>query len=124
MDENKIIKKLKKLLAPARLKHSLRVRDKVLHLSRFYKVDLKKARIAGLLHDVSRYMESDRLLLLAKKIKLPMDPISEFEPKLLHAPLSAYIARKKFGVKDPQILRAIGHHTLGREKMTMLEKIV
>lgn len=124
MDENNIIKKLKRLLAPSRLKHSLRVRDKVLHLSRFYKVDLKKASIAGLLHDVSRFMESDKLLQLAKKIRLTIDPISRFEPKLLHAPLSAYIARKRFGIKDPQILRAISHHTLGREKMTMLEKIV
>jgi len=124
MDEKNIIKKLKSLLGPSRFKHSLRVREKVLHLSKFHKINLKKASIAGLLHDVSRFMDRKGLLILAKKIKLPIDPISRIEPKLLHAPLSAYIAREKFGIKDRQILKAISSHTLGRKNMTMLEKIV
>jgi predicted HD superfamily hydrolase involved in NAD metabolism len=46
------------------------------------------------------------------------------EPKLLHAPISAYIARKEFGIKDPQILKAISSHTLGRKNMSMLEKMI
>jgi len=124
MDEKKIIQKLRKLLGPSRFKHSLRVKEKALHLSRFHKVDQKKAGIAGLLHDVSRYMDRTRLLKLAEKIKMKIDPIARFEPKLLHAPLSAYIARTKFGIKDRQILKAVSSHTLGRKNMTMLEKIV
>ncbi len=124
MDEKNIIKRLKYLLGPSRLKHSLRVREKVVHLSKFHRIDLKKAAIAGLLHDVSRFMDRDGLLKLAEKIKMKIDPILRFEPKLLHAPLSAYIARKKFGIRDRQILRALASHTLGRKNMTMLEKIV
>jgi predicted HD superfamily hydrolase involved in NAD metabolism len=124
MDEKKIIKRLKNLLGLSRFKHSLRVREKVLHLSHFNKVNPKKAGIAGLLHDVSRSMDRSGLLKLAEKIKIKIDPISRFEPKLLHAPLSAYIARTKFGIKDRQILKAISSHTLGRKNMTMLEKIV
>jgi predicted HD superfamily hydrolase involved in NAD metabolism len=124
MDENKIIKRLKSLLSPARFKHSLRVRAKVVHLSKFHNIDLKKASIAGLLHDVSRYMDSDGLLKFAEKIKMKIDPISRKQPKLLHAALSAYIAKKEFGIKDPQILKAISSHTLGRKNMSMLEKIV
>ena len=124
MDEKNIIKKLKSLLGPSRFKHSLRVREKVLHLSKFHRIDLKKASIAGLLHDVSRYMDRKGLLRFAEKIKLPIDPISRIEPKLLHAPLSAYIARKIFGIKDRQILKAISSHTLGHKNMSMLEKII
>jgi predicted HD superfamily hydrolase involved in NAD metabolism len=124
MDEKIIVKKLKSLLGPSRFKHSLRVREKVLHLSKFHRVNLKKASIAGLLHDVSRYMDRRGLLQLAEKIQMKIDPISRFEPKLLHAPLSAHIARHKFEVRDTQILKAISSHTLGRKNMTMLEKIV
>ena len=124
MDEKKIIKKLELLLAPSRFKHSLRVREKVLHLSKHHRIDLKKASIAGLLHDVSRFMEKEQLLKLAIKLRLNMDPISRLEPKLLHAPLSAYIARTRFGIKDKQILQAISSHTLGRPNMSLLEKIV
>ncbi len=124
MDEQKIIIRLRSLLGPSRFKHSLRVREKVLHLSRFHKVSRQKASIAGLLHDVSRFMDRKGLLNLAKKIKMNIDPIARFEPKLLHAPLSAYIARTKFGIRDRQILKAISSHTLGRKNMTMLEKIV
>ena len=124
MDEKKILNKLKSLLALPRFKHSLRVREKVLHLSKHHRIDLKKASIAGLLHDVSRFMGKEQLLKLAKKLKLKMDPISRLEPKLLHAPLSAYIARTSFGIKDKQILKAISNHTLGRPNMSMLEKIV
>jgi len=124
MDEKIIIKKLKSLLGPSRFKHSLRVREKVLHLSKFHRVNLKKASIAGLLHDVSRYMDRRGLLQLAEKIRMKIDPISRFEPKLLHAHLSAHIAKHTFDVRDPQILKAISSHTLGRKNMTMLEKIV
>jgi len=124
MDEKNIIKRLKSLLGPDRFKHSMRVREKVLHLSKFHKINLKKARIAGLLHDVSRYMDRKGLLKFAEKIHLPIDPISRNEPKLLHAPISAHIARTEFGIKDRQILKAISSHTLGRKNMTMLEKII
>jgi predicted HD superfamily hydrolase involved in NAD metabolism len=124
MDEKNIIKRLKSLLGPSRFKHSLRVRKKVLHLSKFHRVNLKKASMAGLLHDVSRFMDRSGFLKFAVKIGLPIDPVSRIEPKLLHAPLSAYIARHKFGIKDRQILKAISSHTLGRKGMTMLEKIV
>ena len=124
MDENNIIKKLKGLLGPSRFKHSLRVREKVLHLSKFHRVDHYKASTASLLHDVSRYMDRKGLLKFAEKINLPIDPISRKEPKLLHAPIAAYIAGKEFGVKDPQILMAIKSHTLGRKNMSLLEKMV
>lgn len=124
MDELNIIRTLKRLLGPSRFKHSLRVRDKVLQISKYHKVDPKKASIAALLHDVSRYMDRPGLLKMARRIRMKIDPISRMEPKLLHAPLSAYIARTRFSVKDRQILNAISSHTLGRKNMSTLEKII
>ncbi len=124
MDEAKIIKKLRGILDPSRFRHSLRVRDTVIRLSRFHKVNLKKASVAGLLHDVSRYMDRPALLKAAQRLKMKIDPVSRLEPKLLHAQLSARIARERFGIKDPLILRAIRLHTLGSTDMHILDKIV
>ena len=44
--------------------------------------------------------------------------------KTLHAPVSAYIAEKEFGIDDKEILSAIRWHTLGKLDMTDFEKIV
>ena len=44
--------------------------------------------------------------------------------KTLHAPVSAYIAEKEFGIADKEILSAIRWHTLGKLDMTDFEKIV
>ena len=38
--------------------------------------------------------------------------------------MSAYIAKKDFGVEDEEILSAIRWHTLGRIEMTDFEKII
>ena len=45
-------------------------------------------------------------------------------PFLLHAKVGACLAKKKYGVKDKDILNAIQNHTTGRPGMSLLEKIV
>lgn len=51
-------------------------------------------------------------------------PIDEFEranPIVLHARLSASIARETFGVGDPEILSAIEKHTTAAREMSPLD---
>ena len=43
---------------------------------------------------------------------------------MIHAKLGAYIAEKKYGVTDPEILSSITYHTTGRPGMSVLEKII
>ena len=103
-DIQKIKKELPKILDRKRYEHSLRVEETAVSLAGHYKADVAKARLAGLLHD------------LGKKVK--------GKPKLLHAALSAEMAKDKFGVLDEEVLNAIRFHTQGRENMTLLEKII
>ncbi len=117
-------KKLSKLLDGERFQHSINVEREVVKLAARWGVPEEPASVAGLLHDSSRFMSSRQLLALAKKLRIPVDPVEEIEPKLLHARLSAYIARRDFGVKDDLILHAIERHTIGRPRMTDLDKIV
>ncbi len=43
---------------------------------------------------------------------------------LLHAKAGSFLARKKYGVTDDDILNAIKYHTTGRPEMSKLEKIL
>lgn len=89
-----------------------------------YGVSEAKIRLAALLHDCARRFDRKELLRTAKKIGLKIDPVREFEPKLLHAGISAWLAKKEFGVKSSAVLGAIRKHTVGSENMSLLEKII
>lgn len=119
-----IKKSLAQKLDKERYQHSLQVEALALELAAIYKVDEKKAQSAALLHDVSRYMNRKQMLAFAKKIKLSISKTEREEPKILHAQLSQYIAQTEFGINDQEILDAIKYHTLGRPKMSDLEKII
>lgn len=119
-----IIEKLKAVLDPERFNHSLRVEKIALVLARKYRVSTKKASLAALLHDYARQYDRPGLLRQAAKFKLCLDPVSRSEPKLLHAELSALLAKRDFGISDKDILGAISKHTIGAPRMTRLEKII
>ena len=88
-----------------------------------YGIEVPKARLAALLHDVAKYEPLDRQIALAKTL----DDTDEAElstPSVLHAPAGRVIAQAEFGVSDPDVLNAIRSHTLGRRGMSPLEKLL
>ncbi|OGC24356.1 hypothetical protein A2291_02385 [candidate division WOR-1 bacterium RIFOXYB2_FULL_42_35] len=124
LNRNTILKKLEKSLSPERFQHTLGVEKTAVKLAQQYGISVKSASLAALLHDYARKYSSQQLLQQAKKHKLKIGPLEKFEPKLLHAELSAVLAQKDFGIKSKPILSAIAKHTLGSPKMTTLEKII
>ena len=119
-----IIKKLKQELDPERFEHSLRVEKTAVALARRFKVSIQKASIAALLHDCARKYNRAQMLKQAQALGFKIDPVSRFEPKLLHADLSAHLAKKVFGINSPEILGAISRHTIGASAMSKLDKII
>lgn len=124
MTEKEIIEKLKGMIPPKRLEHSLNVRDMAMELASYYGADIDKARISSILHDCAKGFCCDEALRLAKRYELELDKVTLKHHALLHAPLGAKIARFEFGITNEEILNAIMFHTTGRENMTLLEKIV
>ncbi len=108
----------------SRLNHILRVEQMALELAEHYKLDVEKAATAGLMHDLAKYFKPQKLLEMARAEKLDIDPVSEATPHLLHAEVSAIVARDTFGVKDEEVLQAIANHTLGTPGMSRLSCIV
>ena len=113
---------LKTILTPERFLHSLGVRDTAKQLAGIYGADIKKAEIAGLLHDNAKNM--DNIYERCRDLEVELDEYELRNPALVHAKLGAETAKCRFGITDPEIINAIRWHTVGRPDMTLLEKIV
>jgi predicted HD superfamily hydrolase involved in NAD metabolism len=87
-------------------------------------IDARKARIAGLLHDLARLYSGDRLIEECERRGIPIGAFERSHPVVLHAPLSAALAREAYGVTDLEILSAIEKHTLGDAHMSSLDRVV
>ncbi len=61
---------------------------------------------------------------MAREDGLTLDEILSANPHILHADVSAIVAKNTFLVSDTQVLDAIACHTLGRPDMSRLSCIV
>jgi ribosome silencing factor RsfS/YbeB/iojap len=93
-------------------------------LAQRHGADTRKARLAGLLHDLARLYSGERLVRECEQRGIPIDAFSRRHPIVLHAPLSAALARERFGIDDREILSAIEKHTLADARMSDLDCIV
>ena len=107
-----------------RYAHSVRVARCADLLAQRHGADPRKARLAGLLHDLARLYSPERLIAECEAGSLPIDVAERRLPMLLHAKLGAAIARERFGVHDAQVLSAIEKHTTAAGEMSPLDSIV
>lgn len=114
---------LKENLNDERYIHTLGTADCAKELAKKFKLNSEKAYVAGLLHDCAKCFSNEKLIEIIKA-HLEVEDSEMQNYKTLHAPVSAYIAEKEFGVDDMEILSAIRWHTLGKLNMTDFEKIV
>lgn len=127
MTANKVLNDLKDVYKnkPNRLKHVLGVRDTAMQLGKLHNVDIKKLEIAALLHDITKYYPRDKNIeLIQKYFPNSEEIIKEFNEYILHA-FSAYVVAKNvYEITDKDILDSIMNHTIGKENMTLYEKII
>lgn len=121
---DRVLAWLKENVTPSRIEHILGVEQMSLKLARHYQLDTAKAAEAGLLHDLAKYFHPQKLLQMATAEGLEIDPILAANPHLLHADVSAIVARDEFGVTDSEILDAIANHTFGSPNMSPLSCVV
>lgn len=126
----KIKKYLKHHLTKERYQHTLGVAYTAVAMAMKYNPDksndefLKKAQLAGLLHDCAKCMDNNKKLSICKEHNITYSSFEETHPYLLHGKVGAYIAKTKFKIDDEDILQAITWHTTGRPNMSLLEKII
>jgi predicted HD superfamily hydrolase involved in NAD metabolism len=120
----KVLAWLSENVPPKRIQHILGVEQMAIELAGHYQLDTHTAAQAGLMHDLAKYFKPQRLLALARAEGLPIDEVDIAAPHLLHADVSAIVARDEFGITDPEILHAIADHTLGRPEMSPMSCII
>ncbi len=126
----KIKKYLKKHLTKDRYHHTLGVAYTAIAMAMRYNPEtgnsnfIKRAEIAGLLHDCAKCMDNDKKLRICERNNIPYNSFEASHPYLLHGRVGAHIAQTKFDIHDEDILQAITWHTTGRPDMSLLEKII
>lgn len=123
ISEQELKKWLESNLSAERYSHSLGTAECAKKLAEKYGLNPEKAYVAGLLHDAAKCFSNEKLLeIIHAHLNVEESELQNY--KTLHAPVSAYIVEKDFGVTDKEILSAIRWHTLGKLDMTDFEKIV
>ena len=117
---------LQQSLKPKRYEHSVRVYMTALKMAEHYHANVNKVAIASLIHDCGRQIPKEDSVAKAKELGIPVDPVEETQPILLHAKLGVYYAIRKYGVSpdDREVLEAIRYHSTGTVDMTQTAKIV
>jgi len=108
----------------ARMQHILRVEQMSVELARHYHLNVEQAAQAGLMHDLAKYFKPERLLQMAREGGIDIDPICAATPHLLHADVSAIVAKEEFGIQEDSVLNAIALHTLGTPGMSNMSCVV
>lgn len=120
---NKIDNDLKKVLSEKRYNHSLGVMKKAEELAKIYKIDIDKAKLVGLAHDIGKELSKEEMLEYARENNIEVDSVEEVNVGLLHAKIGADICKKKYGFSQ-DMQNAIKYHTVGNENMDLLAKII
>lgn len=112
--------KLSKMLDSRRLYHSECVSESAGYLAEKYGANVNKAKLAGLLHDITKMLfESEHLTLM-----VDCSEIDKKSEKVWHQISAPQFLRENKICFDEEILSAIRWHTTGKGNMTLLEKIL
>ncbi len=115
-DYRDTVAKLQTYLKPERFEHTYYVVKRGLEFAAFEEYD--KVFTACLLHDCAKYVNE------ADYSKYGFVRPDNMPKPVVHSFLGAEVAKRDFGVNDPEILDAIAYHTTGRPNMTRLDKLV
>lgn len=111
-------------LSKKRFRHSLGVMYTAANMAMRYGVDIERASLAGILHDIAKEHSDSKLIEICNKNNVSISNYEMEKPYLLHGKAAACIAAKKLDIDDEEILSAIAYHTVGKKEMTPLEAIV
>lgn len=127
-DKELSLKKLRKIIRKAqnakRYEHTLGVEYTAAALAMRYGANVQDAVLAGLLHDCAKCLSDEKLLKICEKQGIPVTETERELPFLLHGKVGGFLAENKYGVRNRDVINAILYHTMGREDMSLLEKIV
>ena len=114
-EDEKLVEYVKNALTEKRLYHTAGVMTLAEKYAKTLGVDVYKARLAAMLHDVAKYKDC---------ADYNYSPPSDMPKSIVHQFLGEYICRTELGVIDEEILDAVKFHSTGKANMSDLGRIV
>ncbi len=108
--------------------HTLAVEKECLSLAKLFSLNEDETQqlcIAALLHDITKEKNPQQQFDLCKELGIPLRGSDKAYAKLLHAQTAAALIKRDFkGCDTELIINAVRYHTVGRENMTLTEKLL
>ena len=111
---------LREMLDARRLYHSECVSESAGMLAAKYGADIEKAKLAGLVHDITKNLPEEKQLELMGDIT----PLERNNYKVWHQMSAPAFLRKEGICTDEEVLEAVRWHTTGKAGMTLLSKVI
>ncbi len=113
----------KETLSKKRFYHALGVAKIAIKLGKIYKVSKERLYTASILHDIAKEMSYQEQISYLQQRSLELTD-EELECKgILHAYVSAIMAKEKFNIDD-EIFNAIYYHSTGHKNFGIFGKII
>lgn len=122
--EKQIDEYLKESIHESRYIHIIGVVKTSQKLAEIYGADVQKARLAAYIHDAAKYLPKNEIISLIEDNGYELTEEDKEMPHLLHGLAGAIIGKNEMDIQDEEVFNAARYHTTGREKMTVLEKII
>lgn len=122
-DVESLKKDLKEILSEKRYEHCLRVADVAKELAKIYNVDIEKAYIAGLIHDIAKEFTDEENTYYINKNNLSKNLLKREYKDVLHALIGSLHLKEKYNIED-DICNAVKVHTTASVNMNMLDKVL
>ena len=119
----KINQDIQRELSEKRYNHSIGVMKKAEELAELYKVNINKAKLVGLAHDIGKELSKEDKLKYVKENDIEIDRIEKINVGLLHGKIGADICKKRYDFTE-DMQDAIKFHTTGNKDMDLLAKII
>ncbi|MDA1127125.1 MAG: bis(5'-nucleosyl)-tetraphosphatase (symmetrical) YqeK [Chloroflexi bacterium] len=104
--------------------HIYRVRDVALELAGRHNIDLQRAELGALAHDICRAVPGDDLLRMSSEFGVDVSEVEQDFPLLLHGPVGAELLRREEGLTDHDLYEAVRWHSTAHASLDPLGKLI
>ena len=115
---------IRRSMGPSRFIHCRNTAVLARDLCLRYNMDPMAGYLAGIVHDICKFMEDDELIRLALCDGKGMSALEKTKPSLLHGRAAAIYLQEHYSIKDKEILDAVSSHVTGGMGMGALAKVI
>ena len=104
--------------------HIYRVRDVALELAGHHGIDLERAELGALAHDICRAVPNGDLLSMSAEFGMDVSEVEQDFPVLLHGPVGAELLRREEDLTDHGLYDAVRWHSTAHASLDPLGKLI